>query len=288
MALFRLREDGLLKLPTKDFATEAELQTLFDANLETLLGVRFLEAQYPIPNGRIETLGLDEYNVPVVVEYKKSQDPGAIIQGLFYLSWVMSNRKAFASIAREKLGTTTQVNWAAPVRLIVVAKDFNLRELAAVTLIAASVELKRYSLFGELLQVEDVTPMKGKPPAKEPTQVGPKDYTLEELLKKMDPSLAELFMNVRERILALPQAWEKVGPYYCDYRTASTFASPNIQKKRLVIYIKMGERVPDDPRGITERKDFGFGRLNTRFPLAPGDDVDYAMHLIKQAYDYVT
>jgi predicted transport protein len=289
LALFKIQQGGLEKVRRKDFATEADLHALFDANLEALLGVRFLEAEYPIPDGRIETLGLDEHNVPVVVEYKKGQDPGAIIQGLFYLDWVRVNRRAFDMIVREKLGPGTKVNWSAPPRLIIVAKDFNVRELAAVSQINATVELKRYAHYGDLLQVEDVTLIGRKSTAKgEAETEGEKEYTMEYLLRKMEPEVGQLFLALRERILALPSTWEKVGGWYCDYRTTSTFVSPNTQKKRLVVYIKMGERIPDDPRGITERKDFGFGRLNTRFYLRPGDDLDYAMGLIKQAYDYVS
>jgi predicted transport protein len=289
VALFRIEEDRLHKLAARDFASEAALHQLFDANLEALLGVRFVEAEYPIPDGRIETLGLDEHNVPVVVEYKKGQDPGAIVQGLFYLNWVMSNRRAFEAIARQKLGATIKVNWSAQARLIIVAKEFNARELAAVSQIAATVELKKYSYYADLLQVDDFIPLKRRRSAAD--QQGPdieKEYPIEDLLRKADPAVGELFLSLRERILALAGVWEKVGAGYCDYRTSSTFASPNVQKKRLLVYIKMGDRVPDDPRGITQRKDFGFGRLNTRFYLQPGDDMDYAMHLIKQAYDYVT
>lgn len=290
MALFSIQEQALEKLHPKDFENEAKLHALFDANLETPLGVRFLEAEYPIPDGRIETLGLDEHNVPVVVEYKKGQDAGAIIQGLFYLSWVSGNRKAFETMVREKLGAGSKVEWSAPARLIVVAKGFNVRESASLSQIAASVELKRYSYYGHLLQVDDVTPLKlrSTPSTKaEEPEAETKEYTIEELLKKPEPAVADLFLNMRERILALPQVWEKVGSNYCDYRTTSTFASPNVQKKRLCIYIKMGDQPIDDPNGITELKDFGFGRLNTRFYLQPGDDINYAMRLIKQAYEYV-
>lgn len=292
MALFDIREQLLEKLAARDFDNEAALHTLFDANLETILGVRFVCAEHPIPDGRIETLGLDEHNVPVVVEYKKGQDPGAIIQGLFYLNWVSGNRRAFEAIVRQALGESIDVNWSAPPRVIVVAKDFNVRELAALAHMSASVELKRYSYYGHLLQVDDVTPLKLRPKTAAKIEAVPeaetKEYTVEELLKKPEPAVADLFLNLRERILALPQVREKVGSYYCDYRTTSTFASPNILKQKVAVYIKMGDRAIDDPKGITLKKDFGYGKLNTRFYLEPGDDLDYAMDLIKQAYDYVT
>jgi len=144
--------------------------------------------------------------------------------------------------------------------------------------------------YGDLLQVDDVTPMtrRAAAPKVEPEAPGDKEYTIEGFLKKAEPSLAELFLALRDRILSLPGVWEKVGPSYGDYRTTSTFVSPNVQprKKRLLVYIKMGERIPDDPRGWTERGDF-FGKLNTRFYLQPGADLDYTMDLIRQAYEYV-
>jgi predicted transport protein len=292
VALFDIQDQVLQKVTGKDFACEADLHRLFDSNLETILGVRFVTAEHPIPDGRIETLGLDEHNVPVVVEYKKGQDPGAIIQGLFYLNWVSGNRKAFETMVREKLGAGSKVEWSAPVRLVVIAKDFNVRDLASLSLIAASVELKRYSYYGHLLQVDDVTPLKLRPKTVSKIEAMPeaeaKEYTIEDLLKKPDPTVADLFLNLRDRILALPQVWEKIGSFYCDYRTASTFASPNVLKKKLAIYIKMGDRAVNDPKRITVKKDFGYGKLNTRFYLVPGDDLDYAMGLIRQAYDYVT
>jgi RecB family endonuclease NucS len=79
MALFRIENGGAILVNPVEFESEAVLQKLVDSNLETMTGVRKLESQYPIPNGRIDTLGIDERNVPVVVEYKWGRDPGAII-----------------------------------------------------------------------------------------------------------------------------------------------------------------------------------------------------------------
>ena len=79
MPLFKLPKVKVEKVRSVPFESEATLQAFFDPKLEELLGVRFIEAQYNIPNGRIDTLGIDELNVPVAVEYKLKQDPGAIV-----------------------------------------------------------------------------------------------------------------------------------------------------------------------------------------------------------------
>jgi predicted transport protein len=84
--------------------------------------------------------------------------------------------------------------------------------------------------------------------------------------------------------------WEKVGAWYCDYRTVSTFAAINVQKNKLKIFIKMGDKKLKDPRSICEPipSTYGYGLLNTQFVITKMEDIEYAMTLIMQAYDYVT
>jgi len=291
MPLFRLENGKASIIDVLTLPSEAALQKLIDDNLETITGVRILESQYPIPNGRIDTLGIDERNVPVVIEYKWGQDPGAIIQALFYLDWLRNNRRTFEMLTREKLGSKVAVNWNAPPRVIVIAKDFDLKELSAVNQMNPVVELKKYSYYGGLLTVDDTTPVRlpRQATAKEAKaeDAEPALPTLESVLKPALPEVKETFWKLRDRILSLGDDVREIpGKWWVDYRKSSTFTSPNIQKKKLVIYIKMGDHPIDDPKGITSRVTW-YGRLNTRFNLSSSDDLDYAMDLIKQAYDYV-
>ena len=56
---------------------EKSLQSQIEKNLETYLGVRFLEAEYSTGanhGGRIDTLGIDENGSPVIIEYKRHRD----------------------------------------------------------------------------------------------------------------------------------------------------------------------------------------------------------------------
>jgi len=55
----------------------------------------------PILNGRIDILGIDDRNVPSVIEYK--WDPGAIIQALLYLDCVKQKKCTFEMLVRKKL-----------------------------------------------------------------------------------------------------------------------------------------------------------------------------------------
>ena len=295
MPLFKIENQRVAKVSSRDFSNERELQSLIDSNLEDMMGVRLVTSWFNIPNGQIDALGIDEQNTPVIIEYKWKQDIGAIIQGLFYLDWVSRNRKTFDLLVSDKLGKKVSVNWSSP-RLIIIAKDFTDKDIAAINQVRPTVELKKYSYYGNLINIEDLTPVKlskiGKvlEPTEEEVGGAGEQYTIDKLLQKASPELKEVFLTLRTRIFELgDDVWEKVGGWYCDYRKSSTFVSPNIQIKigRLLVYIKMGEKEIDDPKQLTIRKDFGFGKLNTRFELTSLDQIDYAMHLIKQAYEYV-
>ena len=62
---------------------EKQLQTTIEQNMETFFGVRFLKSEYAITSGRMDSIGIDENNSPVIFEYKRECDqPGIILSGL--------------------------------------------------------------------------------------------------------------------------------------------------------------------------------------------------------------
>ncbi|MFJ9846796.1 hypothetical protein ACIRYZ_41470 [Kitasatospora sp. NPDC101155] len=83
LKVFRRDVDGRdVELRGSTVARERELQRRVEASMEEMLGVRFLASEYPTGpwhQGRIDTLGLDEDNVPVVVEFKRGRDSGVSI-----------------------------------------------------------------------------------------------------------------------------------------------------------------------------------------------------------------
>ena len=73
--------------------------------------------------------------------------------------------------------------------------------------------------------------------------------------------------------------------WHIDYRKSSTFVRIAARKKSLAIFIQVGERDIIDPKGWTA-KVTNLGKLNTKFRLDSVNQLDYAMSLIQQAYDY--
>lgn len=84
--LFKTKGVSPIELGVLSIAVEKSLQTTIEHNLEMFLGVKFLASEYSTGKshgGRIDTLGIDENNAPVIIEYKRSINENVINQGLF-------------------------------------------------------------------------------------------------------------------------------------------------------------------------------------------------------------
>ncbi len=116
--------------------------------------------------------------------------------------------------------------------------------------------------------------------------------TVEYILRNASSSLEDLFHKLRQDILGLgDNVYEKVGGWYSDYRKSSTFTTitPQTKKNRLLVFIKLGDRKIVDPEkwAYPIPESWRYGKLNTQFEISEPSQVDYAIQLIKQAYDYV-
>ena len=62
---------GVKELQSSSVNLERELQNTIEENMETFFGVTLLRSEYPITNGRIDSLGIDENYCPIIFEYKR-------------------------------------------------------------------------------------------------------------------------------------------------------------------------------------------------------------------------
>lgn len=105
LKLFQAKGGTLGELASSSAPLEKGLQTLFESNLEALLGERFLASEYVTTHGgRMDTLGIDENGYPVIIEYKRDRSENVINQGLFYLDWLMDHRGDFEILVRDRYG----------------------------------------------------------------------------------------------------------------------------------------------------------------------------------------
>src|ERR1019366_4197078 len=157
--LFQLQSDSARELPAESVDIEKSLQSLLEQHLESFLGVRFLATEYvtgKAHGGRIDTLGLDDNNCPVIIEYKRALNENVISQGLFYLDWLMDHQGEFTLQVMKKLGQewSERIDWSGP-RLLCIAGDFTRYDEYAVLQIPRNIELLRYRRYGgDLLLLE--------------------------------------------------------------------------------------------------------------------------------------
>lgn len=128
---------------------EKELQTLIEQNMETFFGVRFLKSEYPIATGRMDSIGIDENNSPVIFEYKRSSSENVINQGLFYLDWLLDHKADFKLLVLDKLGAKAAelIDWSVPC-VICIANDFTKYDAHAVNQMQRNIKLVKYRKYG--------------------------------------------------------------------------------------------------------------------------------------------
>jgi len=287
MPLFHINESSEMKvIKRKQLAKEKDLQILIEKNLDRIFGISFLESEYSIPNGRIDTLGLDENRAPVVIEYKKKQDLGsAIIQGLFYIDWVKKNKRAFEMLVREKLGNKTNVDWALNIRLIIIAEEFDRKEISAINQIKPNVELKRYSYYGDMISLEDITISKVLQPAiiniKERKEA--EIPTLEEQLDRATPKIKETFLNIRDHIFQISQDIEEkvTRTMICYYSGGKGMAWFEFSGKRLKLHLRKGTYT-DQYNKIKPEGWGGYPELSLKENEL---NIEYLIDILRQAYE---
>jgi predicted transport protein len=308
--LFKIDSNQVRELPGDALQVERSLQLLFEANLELLLGIRFLATEHstgPVHAGRIDTLGLDEDDCPVILEFKRAVNENVINQGLFYLDWLLDHRKDFQWLVMEKLGaeTANNVDWSAP-RLICIAGDFTRYDQNAVKQIARNIELIRYRRFDRnLLMLELVhAPKQARSSSPLPSAPSPPAVTADEAehddpylssridykLGRADPALRDLFEAVRQYLIGLGDDVQvKELKNYIAFKRLKNFTCAEIypQVKVVTLYLRLDptsvELEEEFSRDVTKIGHFGTGNLE--LSLKNMDDFAKAQPLLRRAYE---
>lgn len=286
MPIFQIKKKkaGQVSFDLNYFSDEDALRDFFAGNLEEMLGMRFLAKEYPTPDGRIDTLAIDENNAPVIIEYKWGQNDAIFTQGLFYFNWLRKNKRHFDLLVADKLGKEIKVNWTNP-RVILVSQGFDNRTIVAVQEVDY-VELIKYTPYKQdILYLETVySPNKPQYLKKKEKEIAGVTHDINYHLRKSVPEIKEAFYKLQEQIKLLPSVDEivnqKVG---ITYRTTKSFT--RFEFGNTVIYILLREPKYVDPRKIVEdisRREWGY---KGQVKLKSNKDIDYIFSLIKQSYE---
>ena len=317
--LFRLAGGTATELQGSASDLERPLQTLIEANLQPLLNIRFIASEHSTGKthgGRIDSLGLDENNCPVVLEYKRSVGENVINQGLFYLDWLMDHKAEFKLLVLDKLGTAPAdaIDWSAP-RVVCIAADFTKYDGHAVQQIGRNIELIRYRRFGDdLLLLESAnagsdTTAKATPGRQVKTgstmpttpapvgllaivangkPTGP-DKSFAELLVDLPEPTRQLLDSLADYTLSLgDDVQRKDLRLYAAFKRLKNFATVVLHKKNcLVLYLHVDPAtalaVLPKARDVTHIGHWGTGNLEVT--ISSMADLDAAKPFINAAYE---
>jgi len=293
LKLFSVSGGTVREIPGSTVALERSLQVLIERNLETFLGVRFLASEFATDaehGGRMDTLGIDENNCPVIIEYKRSSNDNVINQGLFYLDWLVKHRGDFEMLVMKTLGRelAEAVEWSAP-RLLCIAGSFNKFDEHAIKQMNRNIELIRYVRFGdELLLLDQVNKASSSSASAVATPSGaPVVYkTVSDYLAEADQSLIDLYESLKEFLLNLGDDVEtKVLKFYIAFKRIKNFACVEIAKNDGHVKVDPDsvELEAGFTRDVRNVGHFGTGDLEIR--LRSLADLERAKPLLIQSYE---
>ncbi len=303
MPLYHIESKQVTQLRPAAFKSERELQRLFEANLETLLGVRFIASEFTTGDrqrGRIDTLGIDQNGSPAIIEFKIAYKDNVINQGMYYLDWLVDHRGDFLVAAQKLLGQDVKVDWASP-RLIPISEEFTEYDKYAVNRMGTNIELWVYRLYaGGTLYLEPIfIPEAGrhKPkPQPKPEDVSHEGEVEEEIVYDLEWHLAgkpekirEIVDLLRERMFALgepSEIVENVTKTYIGYRHGKNFCEVAPLQSAVKLWLDIPPGELDDPRrlgrDVTKIGHHGTGQVEVR--VNELGDVENVVELIRQAY----
>lgn len=293
LRLFSLQNGVADESHPRAFKLEKEVQDLFEKNLDTLLGVRFVASEFVAGAGnRIDTLGIDENGFPVVIEYKLDKHKTVINQGVAYLVWLKNHQDAYWKAVFNKLGQAVadSIDFSS-VRLICVAADFTRDDLGMYELMPGMIDLVRYRRFGErqiLLERITTADTTTSKPIKPESEKSGTDKPIAKWLAEADVNTKALYESLRQAILDQGEdVTEKETKLYFAFKRIRNFATVCYASKteiNLYLHLNPDEvTIRDGLRDVRSIGHWGTGSLEVR--IRNQHDIENSKPLIQQAYE---
>jgi len=302
MPLFEMNNEKLEPIKKVSFPLEKDMQKLTEDNLDTVFNLEFVASEFQLNNLRIDTLGYDvESNAFVIIEYKKTRNFSVIDQGYAYLALLLNNKADFILEYNEKMDKSLKredIDWSQS-RVLFVAPNFTNHQKGAIEFKDLPMELweiAKYDndtvLFNQLRSpdsnesIETISSKNAK--IKDVTQEV-KVYKEEDLIKNAsNEAVIEVYNKLKDNILNLDEDIKfNVTKAYFSFSLNSIFTYLIINQKNIFLAINFKKRGRlNDPKSLAEpSKHTGWGKHAYTFVVNPDDDLNYAMDLIRQAYE---
>ena len=290
LKLFRIGNE-VKELKSGCATIEKELQNIIEKNMFEFFGVRFLQSEYRIDNGRMDSIGIDENNCPVIFEYKCHSNENVINQGLFYLNWLLEHKANFKLLVIEKLGIkeAEKIDWSMP-RVVCIASDFNKYDEEAIKQINRNVALIRYKkydndlLLFELLNTNTVAPLETEKEINNKKQI---DKTFVEQYESAPQSMKNIFDEIKDYALSLgDDVSENTLKLYLAFKKIKNFATMEIYQSKILVNFRLDPKnyqLSDSLRDVGNIGHWGCGDL--QIIIKSTKELELTKRLLQEAYD---
>jgi predicted transport protein len=287
---------GVQEIKSSSVSLEKELQTLIESNMEAFFGVRFLNTEYKITNGRIDSIGLDENNCPVIFEYKRSTNENVINQGLFYLDWLLDHKADFYVLVLNELGKAIaeEIDWSMPC-VICIARDFTKFDEHAVNQMQRNIKLVRYKKYNdthllfEQLNAPSVSPIDMDDTDKKSGKTAStSNVTFKGNYAKAPKPMKALYIGLRDYTVSLgDDVSVNELKLYVAFKKVKNFICVEVYNKYLIVQMHLNpetvELVPGFIEDYSKKGHWGTGDL--RVTVKTPRDFENAKPLIDRAYN---
>ena len=285
--LYKISEGKTKEFRKKSLKLEKEIQTLVERNLEEIFSIRFLATEYSTGEkhkGRMDSLGIDENNTPVIIEYKKHKSENIINQGLYYMNWLLDHKANFEMLVLDRFGKRVEVDWTSP-RILCIAEAYTKYDLHAIEQMEKNIELVKfqkfednYILFELLKSVEKEILISSSKGDRKTTKQAFEEASDEQ--KKQISYLEDFILSLGDDIQ------KKELKYYWAYKRMRNFACVLIYKDKIRLYLpldpsELGD-LPSFTRDVKGKGHYGTGDLEVDFISI--EDFETIKSLIEKSY----
>ncbi len=303
MPLFEIKNKKAIKINQKEFKNELELHQLIDKNLGEIFGMRFIKDEHVTDkHGRIETLGLDESNRPIVIEYKKTKEKGQLVQANRYMTWIKQNPDSFELLARKNIKNLSgEIDFANP-RILCFAQEYSIDDKYLALSLGAELWKYRYYENDTLVISREEEPEQLITTKSKGLTIGKISRepriakTVDQHLQGASDELIDLFTRID---LEIKNISSEVERYTTNteiiYKTSRNFVALAVQNKNncLRLLLRTTDDNLIDEKKLTKKipKTHGYGNITRQLHLSPKDEhsdkfsIEDIMNLISQSYD---
>ena len=317
MQLFHNKNGKLNRIDKNSFKLERDIQNLVETNLNFLFDLEFVCTEFSIGGFRLDTLAYDEHNNTfVIIEYKKGSSYSVVDQGYSYMSVMLNNKAEFILEYNEKTGKQLKrgdIDWSSS-RVLFVAPSFNTYQKNSINFKDVPFELWEIKKFeNDLVALEQYVSSSNE--TIETISGANSNSVINDVPKEVKASTeTELTAPLNKQLMSVWQSLKEKILEFDDTRvhTTKSYVSIKYENKAIIYFWFKKDHIlceivggvlnadgtrrdtffdMDDPKKIADTRKWTWksGAQGTvyRFEVRSEDEIEYAMYLVKQKYQYM-